>query len=110
MSHSKHAQHWLMQRISAVMLVPLGLWFIYFTLVNLGVPGEEIAAQITSPWVATPMIGLILFWFCHAQLGIGDIIEDYVHQPALKLFLSVGTKVSIILMGIFAVLSVVVMV
>jgi succinate dehydrogenase / fumarate reductase membrane anchor subunit len=110
MSHSKGAQHWLMQRISAAMLVPLGLWFVYFTVVNLGVPGEEVAAQMTSPWVAALMISLILFWFLHAQLGLDEIIEDYIHQPALKLFLSMGMKVSIVLMGIFAILSVVVMV
>ena len=109
MSHSKHNQHWIFQRISATMLVPLGLWFIYFILVNLGVPSEEMAENFTSPWTAAPMLGLIVFGLYHAQLGIEEIIEDYVHQSALKLFLSIGTKLVIVLMGILSILAVIVM-
>lgn len=109
MSHSKQDQHWILQRISAVMLMPLGLWFIYFILVNLGVPGEEIAESFTSSWIAAPMIGLIVFWFYHARLGIEEIIEDYVHQSPLKLFLSMGTKLVLLLMGILSILAVIVM-
>jgi succinate dehydrogenase / fumarate reductase, membrane anchor subunit len=75
---------WLLQRASSVALVPLGVW-LFASLLTL--PTFEYAA-VTS-WVArgwTPLL-LILFVLTaayHSQLGIREVVEDYVHGASSK--------------------------
>ncbi|MBT8442769.1 MAG: succinate dehydrogenase, hydrophobic membrane anchor protein [Gammaproteobacteria bacterium] len=74
--------HWWAQRLTAVGLVPLTLWFI-FSIV--GMPHGNY--EIVTAWMAEPVnsIGLILLVLTliyHSSLGIQVVIEDYVHGAA----------------------------
>lgn len=76
--------HWIMQRITAVALVPLGLW-LAASLACLA--GADFLA--VREWVAAPFntVALILFFaagFYHSELGLQTIVEDYVHSESLK--------------------------
>lgn len=73
--------HWMHQRISAVALVPLGLWLVY----SLACHGNDSYADILT-WIADPWTAAGLFLFIaavsyHAVLGLQVIVEDYVHTP-----------------------------
>jgi succinate dehydrogenase / fumarate reductase membrane anchor subunit len=77
--------HWWAQRVSALMLVPLSLWFVVSLV---GLPLSDYAA--VSIWIASgwnPVwLALLLLALCwHSRLGVQVVIEDYVHGPALKL-------------------------
>lgn len=77
--------HWWVQRMTALALVPLTLWFV-FQLVHL--PTTDQAA--VREWVAAGVNPAFLVLFVtavswHSSLGIQVVIEDYVHTPALKL-------------------------
>lgn len=77
--------HWWGQRLSALMLVPLSVWFAV-ALVRL--PLSDYAA--VSIWMASGFnpvwLALLLLALCwHSRLGVQVIVEDYVHAPALKL-------------------------
>lgn len=83
-SAAETVRRWWYQRLSAVALLPLSLWFIYdlSTLASL-----EYA--VVRNWLATPssVILFILFiptLFFHAQSGMYEIIEDYVASERQK--------------------------
>jgi succinate dehydrogenase / fumarate reductase membrane anchor subunit len=76
------ATHWWAQRVSAVALVPLTLWFLGSII---ALAGSDYAAVIE--WLKTPLAGLamvvlLLVLFHHTALGLQVVIEDYVHSDA----------------------------
>ena len=77
--------HWWVQRLTAVALVPLTVWFA-FAVVHL--PTSDYEA--VRAWVASginPVLLLLLIgalaW--HSALGVQVVLEDYVHAKGLKL-------------------------
>lgn len=104
-SAKEGVQHWWMQRMTAVALVPLVLWFVISLIAHLGAPREELIAWLSSPVAATLMVALLVAVFYHAKLGIQVIIEDYVHGAA-KVATEAVVKAVIVLLGVASVLSV----
>nr|MBV6630925.1 succinate dehydrogenase, hydrophobic membrane anchor protein [Oceanococcus sp. HetDA_MAG_MS8] len=86
------SEHWMMQRLTAVALVPLILWMVWSLLCMAGAPHAEVVAWVGQPLVATTLIGLIAAMFYHAQLGAQVVIEDYVHHEGRKVAALVGIK------------------
>lgn len=77
--------HFLWQRITALALIPLSLWFVWSVLhLATGVNRVELIHWLSSGIHAVALIMLLAAVFYHAKLGIQVIIEDYVHAPALK--------------------------
>ena len=103
--------HWWAQRVSALLLVPLTVWFA-FALV--GLPLNDYAA--VSIWMAggsNPVwLALLLLALCwHSRLGVQVVIEDYVHGPALKLsalLANSGAHLLLLAGGLYALLRLVV--
>ena len=101
MSHMKHplararghgsaksgVQHWLVQRVSAGMLVLLLPWLTYSLLQLAGASHAEALAFVAEPWNATLLLLSLLLLLYHGMLGLQVVIEDYVHQRALELSL-----------------------
>lgn len=106
-SAKEGVHHWWVQRLTAVALIPLSLWFIV-GLIKAANGGYAAAAQ----WLARPMsavmaVLLLIALFHHTQLGLQVVIEDYVHHEGVKLALVVVVKLASFLLaavGIFAVL------
>lgn len=85
-------QHWWMQRLSALALVPLSLWFVWALIAHMGADHAAIVAWLRWPSNAVFLILLLAASFYHAQLGLQVVIEDYVHQEGLKLASIVAVK------------------
>ena len=71
---------WWLERVMAVALVPLTLWF---TASLIALSGRDYAALVT--WLRTPlaaflMVLLLIALFSHLALGLQVVIEDYVHS------------------------------
>lgn len=98
--------HWWVQRLTALALVPLSLWFIFNVLHLLGAPHEAVIDWISSPWTIVLMIALVVATFQHAQLGLQVVIEDYIHDDAVRLAALLAVKAAAILLGMACVVSV----
>lgn len=101
--------HWWMQRLTAVALVPLSLWFVA-SLVTLATADHVTVIEwLRSPIVAILCSALIAATFYHGQLGLQVVLEDYVHAEGLKLVSIVLTKLVSLLLAVaclFAVLKI----
>ena len=98
--------HWWAQRLTALALIPLTLWFVGAVATLTGAGHEAVAGWIGSPVVAGLLILLIVATFYHAYLGLQVVIEDYLHHEGRKLALLLLVKASVILLGLIGVLSV----
>lgn len=81
---AEHAasRHWCMQRITALLLVPLSLWFLASLLVLPDFGYSTVHAWLALPLVAL-LLGLMVVILCwHSWLGVQVVIEDYVHGRA----------------------------
>jgi succinate dehydrogenase / fumarate reductase membrane anchor subunit len=101
------SQHFMVQRITAVALLGLGLWFVWIALEMLHLDYAASRALIAQPWNALLMISFAIASFWHAQLGLQVVIEDYVHQRALELTLQIAVKFLCFLGAAASVLAVV---
>ena len=98
--------HWWAQRLTAIALVPLVLWFAVSLIVLTGADHAAVAEWLRNPAAAVPMLLLILAGFHHAQLGMQVVIEDYVHTEWLKLTLVTAVKFAAVALGVGAAFSV----
>jgi succinate dehydrogenase / fumarate reductase membrane anchor subunit len=101
--------HWWMQRLTAVALVPLSLWFVA-TLISMATADyATVVAWLNSPLSAILGCALIVAVFYHGQLGLQVIVEDYVDTEWLKLVsILLANFLSLLLAAacLFAVLSI----
>ena len=101
--------HWWAQRVSAVALIPLTLWFL---LSLLALPALDYAT--VRAWLSVPLSGLLAVLLVavltyHSYLGTTVVIEDYVHAAGTKILSLLLLRFLYVLVGgagIFAILHV----
>lgn len=99
-------RHWLMQRITAIALIPLTLWLVA-SLVAIGAADHaQTVRWIRSPAVSVAFLLAIAALFHHAQLGGQVIVEDYVRTGWMKLAALIAIKLLAVAIAAFAALSV----
>ncbi|HET7651056.1 MAG TPA: succinate dehydrogenase, hydrophobic membrane anchor protein [Gammaproteobacteria bacterium] len=101
--------HWVGQRVSALALIPLTLWFVYSVLLVMHGGYEQARTWMHAPLVAVLLVIFIGTAFYHAYLGLQMVIEDYVHGAWSKFGSLIVIKficVLVALSGIFAVLRI----
>ena len=108
-SAKEGVNHFWAQRMTALALIPLSIWFVISLLVITGVDHATVKAWVSSPVVAGLLILLIAATFYHAFLGLQVVIEDYIHGEGLKLFTLVTVKGASWLLASIGVVSVLVL-
>ena len=107
-SAKEGVEHWWLQRITAVALVPLSLWFVIAIIRLVGADVDSVRDWVGNPLPAIMLILLLIATFHHASLGLQVVIEDYVHAELVKLGLVIIVRLAcfaLAVAGIFAVLS-----
>jgi succinate dehydrogenase / fumarate reductase, membrane anchor subunit len=107
-SAKKGSQQWWAERVTAVALVPLTLWFVASIIAYAGSDYAAFIAWLKTPLVASCMILLLIALFHHTALGLQVVIEDYVHSDA-KFVAVIAVQCfcyALILVGIIAILRV----
>jgi succinate dehydrogenase / fumarate reductase, membrane anchor subunit len=75
-------EHWWAQRVTAVALVPLTLWFVASIISHTGSDYVSFVTWLQTPAAMVLIILLLIFLFHHSALGLQVVIEDYVHSGA----------------------------
>jgi succinate dehydrogenase / fumarate reductase membrane anchor subunit len=78
------AAHWWAQRLTALALVPLTLWFICAVVRLIGATRDDVVSWMAGPLPIVLLIALVIATFHHLQLGLQVVIEDYVTNDALR--------------------------
>lgn len=97
--------HFWRQRLTALVLIPLLLWFC-FSLAAMPAEYATLVAWIQQPAVAVAMILLILATFYHAQLGLQIVIEDYVSTHSTRTLSIIGMSFLCLLFSLIGVVAV----
>ena len=98
--------HYIVQRVTAIALVPLVLWFVYSVICQIGADYASFTAWLGSLHVATLMVLLIIATFWHAALGLQTVVEDYVHCHAMKIASLLAIKLGCFALAVAGILSV----
>ncbi len=107
-SAKEGAAQWWLQRLTAIALVPLGIWFVASMVGLTGASQADVAAWLGSRRSAVMMALLIVATFYHFKLGMQVIIEDYVDHQVVKLAALVlinFASIALAFIGIFSVLK-----
>ncbi|HUQ53203.1 MAG TPA: succinate dehydrogenase, hydrophobic membrane anchor protein [Gammaproteobacteria bacterium] len=101
-------EHWWLQRVTAVALLPLGLWFAYGLLTLPGFDYASVAAWVQRPVTSISLILLVVAVGYHSALGVQVVIEDYVTggSKAATLIVSTLAHVGLTIAAVFAVLKI----
>lgn len=78
------ASHWLHQRITAVALVPLFIWFVVTVMRIVQGDSTDLQMILTSPLNGILLVTMMLVTLYHGMIGMQVIIEDYVHHCCFK--------------------------
>ena len=91
--------HWWAQRVTAIALVPLTLWFV-FSLLTL----PDFDYETVRTWLSVPITGflsvlLVGVMSYHSYLGTIVIVEDYVHSSGMKVLTLMSLRFAYVLAG-----------
>lgn len=101
--------HFWMQRVSAVALVPLSLWFVFSVARLTAGSYEHVLWWVSYPAVAVTLVLFIASALYHSMLGVQVVIEDYVGSEGLKITALLASKFfhfAVAAASIFAVLKI----
>ena len=101
--------HWWSQRVSAIALIPLTLWFMFSLLALPALDYGTVRTWLSVPWSGFLTVLLIAALTYHSYLGTDVVVEDYVHSAGTKLFSLLLLRFLYVLVGgagMFAVLRV----
>jgi succinate dehydrogenase / fumarate reductase membrane anchor subunit len=86
-SAKEGVHHWWAQRVSAIALIPLSLWFVASIVCLTDVDRATALQWLGSPVTLGLMSLFLIALVYHAVLGLQVVIEDYIHAKAAKLIL-----------------------
>ena len=98
--------HWWTQRLTAIALVVLALWFLATVLRLVHTDYETARTLVGKPWNAVLLVAFVITMFWHAALGLQVVIEDYVHTRWKEVSLLVLVKFLAVLGALAGVLAV----
>ena len=103
------AEHWWLQRMTAVALLPLGLWLAFELLTLRNFSYASVVGWVREPVTSILLILLVVAVGYHSALGVQVVIEDYVTgkgSRAATLMASTLAHVGLTIAAVFAVLKI----
>ena len=98
--------HWWVQRLTAIALIPLVVWFAISLVMLSGADYAVVRAWIGSPVVMVLLTLTIVIGLHHGQLGMQVVIEDYVHNDGMKLALIGLMRFIAVFFGLAAIVAI----
>lgn len=98
-SAKEGAHHWWMQRLTAVALVPLTLWFTFAIASRVDAGFEEMHQWISNPWVAAFLLLFFAISYYHGAIGVQVVLEDYVSAEGTRMLINLAVKFMLVVLG-----------
>jgi succinate dehydrogenase / fumarate reductase membrane anchor subunit len=99
-------REWRLQRLTAIALIPLGVWFVA-SMLRLAVSDQVTAAAwLGAPVPALVTILFLLAIFAHAVVGVRSVLDDYVHTRARLVAADLLVRAAAFILGGAGVLAV----
>ena len=98
---SNYSFTWIVQRITAAVLVPLTFWFVYHCILFSKIDYNQLISFFSSYMNGTLFLIMMVTMLIHTKLGCETIIDDYVSSLLFK-------KISIFIVRILVYVSIIV--
>lgn len=95
--------HWWAQRLSAIALVPLTLWFVASAVFMVGADLATFKEWVGNHGNPVILIVLTIALYHHLQLGLQVVIEDYVHHEAAKFTGLISVKLGAVFLAVYTI-------
>ena len=105
-SAKEGTDHFWAQRLTAIALVPLALWFVAALAAHAGADHATAKAWLAEPFTSILMILLVVAGFHHGQLGLQVVIEDYVATEWVKVLSIIVVRLAAVALGVAAIFAV----
>lgn len=104
MAH-KGTSTFVMQRASAVLMLPLAVWFLISLVAHAGDSFADMRVWLAQPTTSVPFALFILIGVFHGRIGIMEVIADYIHTSTkgLLIALSWAFAIAVALVTVLAV-------
>ena len=99
-------KHWKLQRLSAILIIPLIIWFIFSIVLNMSSEYKEAIQWIVNPINSILLIILLVGIFYHSAMGIQVVFEDYVSNINLRKRLIIISNLLIVFLATISIISV----
>ena len=96
---STGTRNFIVQRASAVLLLPLVAFFLFGAVSHAGAGAEEVLAWLSEPLTAGLFALLIVVGAAHMRIGLNEVIEDYVHSNAKGLLMILNLLAALCVAG-----------
>ena len=97
-------EHWWVERLTAIALIPLTVWFVVSVLTLLGADQPSVVQWAGRPVNTVLLLALVIMTFHHMQLGLQVVIDDYVKAGHLAVTLL--NKGAAVILGLFAIVAI----
>ena len=88
------AEHWWLQRLTAVALLVLGIWAAVELVLLPDFSYATVHAWVHRPYSAVMLILFVLAVGYHSYLGVQVVIEDYVPSKAARVVAVMGSSLA----------------
>jgi succinate dehydrogenase / fumarate reductase, membrane anchor subunit len=97
-------EHWGLQRVTAIALVPLTVWFAASLIAHAGNDYATFIGWLRTPIATILMTLLLITLFYHMALGLQVVIEDYVHT-GMKIPLLLSMRFGCFVLAVVGILA-----
>ncbi len=98
-------EQWWLQRVTAIALAPLTVWFAASIIVHSGNDYFTLIAWLRTPIATILMVLFLIGLFYHTALGLQVVIEDYVHS-GMKIPALLGMRFSCFALAVAGILAI----
>jgi succinate dehydrogenase / fumarate reductase membrane anchor subunit len=98
--------HWWAERVTALALVPLTIWFIYAVLHLLGASQVQVHRFVANPVNTVLLLAMVTMTFHHMQLGLQVVMEDYIANKKVQPIAILVNKAVALLLGLLCAVSI----
>ncbi len=99
--------HWWAERMTAIALVPLTVWFVISAISMVGADHATFTGWVGAHGNPVLLILLTIALYHHLQLGLQVVIEDYIHHEAVNVTAVVLVKLGSFFCAAYTIFSIV---